>query len=121
MNSSIFLEDLEFQAKHGLWEFERSQLQKFLISVRILGDFSAATRSDDIADTVDYTNAYVTIKQAVEGNEFCLIERLAGEIAFDIFTKFSMVVSVEVTIKKYPFCLAGIKYGSIGFSAKFSR
>jgi dihydroneopterin aldolase len=121
MNESIFLEDLEFLARHGVYEFERNQLQKFLISIRIFGDFSAATRSDDIADTVDYSSVYATIKQTVEGNEFNLIERLAGEIASDIFAKFPMAVSLEIEIKKHPLGLSGIKYGKMGFGAKFSR
>jgi dihydroneopterin aldolase len=121
MNDSIFLEDLEFLAKHGLYDFERNHLQKFLVSVRIFGDFSAAARSDNIVDTVDYLSAYAAIKQAVEGNEFYLIERLAGEIASSIFAKFPMVISVEVAITKHPLSLAGIKYGKVGFSAKFSR
>ncbi|MDR2435811.1 MAG: dihydroneopterin aldolase [Puniceicoccales bacterium] len=121
MDGSIFLEDLEFLARHGVYDFERSQLQKFLVSVRIFGNFSAATRSDDIASTIDYSKVYSAIKQTVEGNEFHLIERLAGEIASDIFAKFPMAVSAEVAIKKHPLSLSGIKYGKIGFSAKFSR
>lgn len=121
MDDNIFLDNLEFLAKHGLHDFEMDSVQKFLISIRIFGDFLAATRSDNIADTIDYSDAYDVIKRTIEGNKFHIIERLAGEIAANIFGKFSKANYLEIVVKKYPSSWAEKKYGGVGFSAKFSR
>jgi dihydroneopterin aldolase len=121
MDGIIFLEDLEFFAKHGLRDSERVSAQKFLVSIHIFGNFLAATRSDDISHTIDYSAVYDLTKQIVEDNGFHLVERLAGEIAGNIFDKFSMATAVKVTVKKHPLSWASKEYSSIGFSAKFSR
>jgi dihydroneopterin aldolase len=121
MDGVIFLEDLEFFAKHGLRDSERVSAQKFLVSVCIFGNFLAATHSDNISHTIDYSMIYDLIKQIVEGNGFHLVERLAGEIAGNIFDKFSMATAVKVTVKKHPSSWVSKEYGSIGFSAKFPR
>jgi dihydroneopterin aldolase len=121
MDDNIFLEDLEFFCRCGLGESERISPQKFFISLRIFGDFSAAMESDSIADTVNYSAVYDIVKGTVDGNEFRLIERLAGEISSNIFSKFQMVSGAEITIKKAPSSWSGRKYGSVGFSAKFTH
>jgi dihydroneopterin aldolase len=121
MNNNIFLDNLEFLAKHGLRDFEMDSMQNFLISIRIFGDFLAATRSDKIADTLDYSDAYDVIKRTIERNKFQIIERLAGEIAANIFVRFSKANYLEIVVKKYPSSWAEKKYRGVGFSAKFSR
>jgi dihydroneopterin aldolase len=121
MENSVYLEDLEFFSKHGLYESERDCVQKFLISVRIFGDFTAAMKSDSIAETIDYSAAYATVKRTVEENRFHLVERLASEISANIFREFTMVTGAEITIKKYPLSWTNKNYGSVGFAAKFTR
>ncbi|MDR1255666.1 MAG: dihydroneopterin aldolase [Puniceicoccales bacterium] len=121
MEDNIFFQDLHFFAKHGFHDLEKKLVQKFSISLRIFGDFSAAMHSDNIAHTIDYSAAYEVIKCTVEGNKFCLIERLAREIALNIFGKFSSATTLEISVKKYPLSWKDKHYGSVGFSAKISR
>jgi dihydroneopterin aldolase len=121
MESSIYLEDLEFFGTHGLYEFEKNRAQRFLISLRIFGDFSQAMEEDNIAATVDHSAAYAAVKRTVEVNKFNLIERLASEIASNIFMEFAVATGVEVTVRKQPLDWADKNYGSVGFTARFTR
>jgi dihydroneopterin aldolase len=121
MENNLYLEDLEFSGRHGFHDIEKNCAQKFLISLRIFSDFSAAMESDSIGETVDYSAVYAVVKRTVEGNKFHLIERLAREIATNIFRKFTAVNGVEIGVKKYPLSWANRNYGSIGFTARFTR
>ena len=61
--SRISIVDLEVFYRVGVPDAERAQPQRLLLTVEMESDFSAAAKSDSIADTIDY---FAVIAAAVE-------------------------------------------------------
>jgi dihydroneopterin aldolase len=96
---------LELRGFHGALEEERRAGQRFLFDVELVAH-DAGVRSDQLADTVDYT-AVVARVEAINGeNRFNLIEALAAAIADDLLERFP-VTRVKVRVRKPEVRLAG--------------
>ena len=65
----------------GVPDAERAQPQRLLLTVEMESDFSAAAKSDSIADTIDYYAVTQKLLKFGEGREWKLIEKLAADIA----------------------------------------
>jgi dihydroneopterin aldolase len=81
MTDRIELRGLKVRGYHGVFEHERVDGQDFLIDVSLDVDVSAAARSDQLGDTVDYGALAKTIADIVGGEPVNLIETLADRIA----------------------------------------
>ena len=99
MADEIRIKDLALRCIVGTYPEERREKQDVVIQVRMQADLSAASRSDELADTVDYKAIKKRIVAAVEASSCKLIERLAGRVA-DICLEDSRVRSVEVEVEK---------------------
>ena len=77
----IYIRDLRLRCIIGVYPEERRDRQEVLINLVLAGDFSAASRSDDIRDAVDYKSIKKGIIALVENSAFNLIETLAERIA----------------------------------------
>ena len=95
----IILPQMEFMACHGVYETEKKIPQLFRIRIVMETDLSEAGFSDDLNDTINYGETYLTVKQLVEENCFALIEKLAAEIAQCVLQD-QRVVSVTVQVEK---------------------
>jgi len=80
---------------------ERAKPQRLLLTVEMDCDFSAAAKSDDIRDTVDYFAVSQRLLKFGDGRSWKLIEKLAADIANMILSKFKPK-SVTVEVKKFP-------------------
>lgn len=89
-----------FYAHHGVMQEEHRIGGRYEVDVTMSIDFMQAARSDALADTVDYAEVYVVIKELVMKNKFYLIEKLAYLIATSILKSFAQVDDVEVTVRK---------------------
>jgi len=99
--SKISIVDLEVFYRVGVPHAERAQPQRLLLTVEMDFNFSAAARSDSIADTIDYFAVSQRLLKFGEGREWKLIEKLAADIADAILSEFKpQCVTVEV--KKFP-------------------
>lgn len=85
----IRLRGLQFFAYHGVMEEEGTLGQKFVVDLDIIKDLSAAGKSDQVQDTVNYAEVYHVVKSIVTGERYNLIERLAERIAEQILDQFS--------------------------------
>ncbi len=106
----IFVEGLSLKGKHGVHHKERQEEQEFLIDISAQMDTRAASASDEIADTADYSKFCEVARNVVKNNSFYLIERLAERIAQGILAD-SRITSVEVTVRKpeaLPSGIAGV-------------
>ncbi|MGN6523878.1 MAG: dihydroneopterin aldolase, partial [Actinomycetes bacterium] len=83
----------------GVLPAERDLGQVFIADVALQLDLSAAGRSDDLADTVDYGALAASVVARIEGEPVALLERLAQEIA-DICLAFPLVALVTVELHK---------------------
>lgn len=98
--SQISIVDLEVFYRVGEPDAERAQPQRLLLTVGLDADFSAAARSDSIADTIDYFAVTQRLLKFGEGREWKLIEKLAADIADTVLADFKPL-SVSVEVKKF--------------------
>jgi 7,8-dihydroneopterin aldolase/epimerase/oxygenase len=90
---------IECLGHHGVFEFERTEGQLFVIDLTLGLDTRSAAMSDDLRDTVDYGSLVVQVKAAVETDPVDLIETLAQRVA-DVCLLDDRVVYAKVTIHK---------------------
>jgi len=77
----ILLTGLTFYGYHGFKPEERALGQRFVVDLALNLDLGPAGRSDDLAQTVDYSEAYRLVRDVVEGPPRNLIEAVAEAIA----------------------------------------
>ncbi|HEY3293573.1 MAG TPA: dihydroneopterin aldolase [Candidatus Nanopelagicaceae bacterium] len=105
---------------HGLFDDERENGQGFLVDARLELDLSAASRSDLLPDTINYSAVCDLILAQLVGPPVSLIERLAGQIAEVILHEFPKVKSVRVTVHK-PDAPVAVKVKDISVSIERTR
>jgi len=98
---TISIIDFEVHYRVGVPDAERARPQRLLLSVHLDFDFSAAARSDSIADTIDYFAVAQRLLKFGDGREWKLIEKLASDLADFILAEFRPR-SVTVEVKKFP-------------------
>lgn len=97
----ISIVDLEVFCRVGVPDTERAQPQRLWLTVEMDFDFSAATRSDSIADTIDYFAVSQRLLKFGEAQEWKLVEKLAADVAEMILLEFKPQ-AVTVEVKKFP-------------------
>jgi FolB domain-containing protein len=97
----ISIVDLEVFYHVGVPDEERAQPQRLLLTIEMDSDFSAAAKTDSIADTIDYFTVSQRLLKFGDGKNWKLIEKLAADIADLILSKFKPQ-SVSVEVKKFP-------------------
>lgn len=108
-----------FLARHGVTLEERLEPQPFEVDVDLNVDLSAASASDELADTIDYAGLFNLVGTIVEGQSFRLIESLAGAIA-DAMLAETRANAVEVRVRKPRAPLPG-PFETVEVSVKRSR
>jgi 2-amino-4-hydroxy-6-hydroxymethyldihydropteridine diphosphokinase len=81
MADHIYIKDLLLRGILGIKEDERRKRQDVLINIVLHADTRTAGRSDAISDAVNYRTITKRIIGLVEDSQFCLVEKLAAEIA----------------------------------------
>lgn len=99
--AKITIVDLEVFYRVGVPDAERAQPQRLLLTMEMDSDFSAAAKSDAIADTIDYFAVSQRLLKFGEGRSWRLIEKLAADIADLILAEFKPQ-NVTVEVKKFP-------------------
>ena len=113
----IRIVDLEVFANHGVFPEENALGQKFVASLALHGDFSAACRSDALEDSVDYGAVCHLVDSTLRASTFRLIERAAQAVADAVLGEFPLVQVVDVELKK-PWAPIGlpVSYASVKIS-----
>ena len=101
----ISIVDLEVLYRVGVTEAERVNPQRLLLTVEMDCNFTAAAKSDNIADTIDYFAISQRLLKFGEGRSWKLIEKLASDVADLILLGFRPR-SVSVEVKKFPIAQA---------------
>lgn len=98
----IFIQGLEVYGHHGVVHEEMVLGQRLLYDIRLTVEDCRAALSDDMTDTIDYTEVLDVVVEVATTNSFALLERLARATAETILKKFPVdEVWVEVT-KPHP-------------------
>lgn len=95
----IQLEGMIFYGHHGASPAEQEVGQRFVVDLEAHRDLSTAGRSDELGDTVSYSEVFRLVKEVVEGPRRKLLENLAETIAERVLQGFD-VDAVRVRIKK---------------------
>jgi dihydroneopterin aldolase len=96
---TISLLGLRVFAYHGVLTEEKSAGQEFVVDVTLHADLALAASSDDLVDTVDYGALAAAIHDRVAGEQWNLIERVAGRVA-DLVMEDQRVAGVQVRVHK---------------------
>ena len=96
----VSIVDLEVVYHVGVPDMERAKPQRLLLTVELESDFSAAAKSDAIADTIDYFQITQRLLKFGDGRTWKLIEKLAADIAEAVLAEFKPL-SVSVEVKKF--------------------
>ena len=83
----------------GVLPEERERPQPLELDIDIYADLSAAGKSDELDDTLDYGSMATTVEEICLGVKAQLLERLAELVAGRLL-ELDGVVAVEVTVKK---------------------
>ncbi len=97
-NYQVSIDDIRIYAFHGLYPEERILGNWYTLDVLVESE-SQPNFSDDIANTIDYSQIYAICKQ-VMANPVDLLETVAETIAQKIRTELSQEVAVLVQISK---------------------
>ncbi len=114
MTDRIRIERIEVFARHGVLPEERTAGQLFLVDVEVALDLSKAGASDTLTDTVDYGALAQSIHDLVAGEQWSLIERVAGRVA-DLVLADRRIEAVEVTVHK-PSAPIPVAFGDVSVS-----
>lgn len=95
----IEVRGIRARGHHGVLESERLTGQPFIADVTIAVDTRRAAGSDDLADTVDYSQVAQAVYAELSGEPVDLIEVLAERIA-ERCLAFTGVHAVEIALHK---------------------
>ncbi len=96
----ILLEGMVFHGRHGTLPAERELGQPFVVDVELRLDLRAAGLSDDLTQTVDYSEVHRRAKEIVEGPPAGLTETVAERIATAVLEEHPLVEAVRVKVEK---------------------
>jgi dihydroneopterin aldolase len=107
MPDKIIIRGAHFHGKHGVSPEEKVVGGRIVVDVELEYDLSRAGVTDDVADTISYTDVFKTVRHLVEETESNLLEGLAHKIAGALFEKFPMT-AVTISVRKQPPPVRGI-------------
>jgi dihydroneopterin aldolase len=116
----FFIEGLEVYGHHGVPLEERVLGQRLLYDVRLTIEDCPAARTDQVEDTVDYTEVIDLITEVATEKSYSLLERLAQVTAETILKRFELLdeVWVQVTKPQPPVACA---LSSVGAAVELQR
>lgn len=95
----IFIRDLVVRCSIGVEEPERQEKQDVVVQIELQADLREAGRTDDLADSIDYSALKKQVLQAAEDSQYRLIEALAQRIAEECL-RYERVECVRVIVEK---------------------
>ncbi len=96
----ITLSSMRYECRIGATEEERSFPQLLEIDLVVEADLSAASATDDLADTVDYGPLVTMSERTTEGRSYTLLEGLAGALAKGALEAAPKASAVTVRVRK---------------------
>ena len=93
MSYDINILGIKTSGKHGIYEIEKSNDQKFLVDVKITID---TFQGDEIYDTINYENIVDDVIGIVKTESFNLIETLSKKITQEIYKKYNSESNIKI-------------------------
>jgi dihydroneopterin aldolase len=99
--SKIGIIDLEVLYRIGVPDEERRTPQRLLLTIEMAFDFRSAAETDRVDQTINYFDVAQRLLHFGEGRSWCLLEKLASDVADLILAEFHPE-RVTVEVKKFP-------------------
>lgn len=120
MMDKIIINGLKVFAFHGVNPEEKTDGQNFIMDIIADVDLSVPCKTDNVDDTVSYSQMIKKIVPAFTAEKYDLIEKAAQVVCDTVLENFSSVVSVEVTLKK-PEAPMKCDFGFVAVNIRRSR
>lgn len=98
-HSTIFVNDIQLHAYHGVMPQEQLTGNDYLVSVSAQYPIAKAITTDDVQHTLNYAMVYDIVKEEM-GISSKLVEHVAGRIAQHLMKQFADISAVQVRITK---------------------
>ena len=105
---------------HGATARERTQGQVFEADVGLCLGLSGASRTDRLADTVDYADVCRRVERILGGEPCRLLEAVAGRVADELLSAYPQVDRVVVRLRK-PAVARALRTGAVEVELDRSR
>lgn len=115
-NDTVHIEGLRASAVIGCYDWERLIRQPLVFDIELIGDFSRAAATDDLALALDYAAISSSVVALVEASNFQLLEALSESVA-EALLQTDGVHRVRLRVDK-PYAVAN---GSVGIAIERSR
>ncbi len=126
----IELNGMRFHAYHGCFGFERELGGEYVVDFSAFQDSSsrgcggvdmlAATVSDDLGDTLDYSSVYGIVSEVMRSPSN-LIEKVAGDIMAALAERYPGLGEVRIAVKKLAPPIDGMDAGGYACFTLTSR
>jgi dihydroneopterin aldolase len=100
VTDSIELRGLRVDAICGVLPHERTDPQPLELDLDVVADLTAASRSDELVDTIDYGAVTAAAARVAETLAPQLLEHLAGCVADAVLALDDRITSVTVSVRK---------------------
>ena len=97
---AIIIEGLKVETVIGCFDWERQIIQPLMLDLVIQTDLEQASNSDALADTLNYAEICEISTQAIQQAQPELIEHAAKLVLNALFTTFTAIESIKITIRK---------------------
>lgn len=97
---AIIIEGLKVETVIGCFDWERQIIQPLMLDLVIQTDLEQASNSDALADTLNYAEICEISAQVIQQAQPELIEHAAKLVLNALFTTFTAVESIKITIRK---------------------
>lgn len=98
-HSTIFINDIQLHAYHGVMPQEQLTGNDYLVSVSAQYPIDKAITTDDVQHTLNYAMVYDIVKEEM-GISSKLVEHVAGRIAQHLMKQFADISAVQVRVTK---------------------
>lgn len=98
-HSTIFVNDIQLHAYHGVMPQEQLTGNDYLVSVSAQYPIDKAIITDDVQHTLNYAMVYDIVKEEM-GISSKLVEHVAGRIAQHLMKQFAEISAVRVRVTK---------------------
>lgn len=98
----LIIKDLKTSAIIGCYDNERTNAQELVIDLTI--DLGTWNYTDELTNTVDYSDVHTAVNMLVSKSSFLLVESLAKFITLELFTRYSQIKHITITISKPNVC-----------------
>ena len=95
----IQIEGMEFYAWHGHFAEEQIVGNRFIVDLTLFTACSAAAKSDDLVDALDYQGAYTIVKEEMQIKSH-LLEHVAGRILDRLYQTYDSIGKAKLKISK---------------------